>query len=354
MRRLSILALVAGLVFGGGAVWAAPAPGPDIFTVSGVRVDATAESATAARDLAMTQGRPQAWSKLYRRLTATANWGKQPQPDENALLRMVRSFEVGNERRSSTRYLADVTFHFNAAAVRALLRQLNIAYTETRARPALVIPIVAGGGGPDLTSPWTMAWKDPAMQQGLVPFVLPTAVDPQDAELLSRLDLAQADWASLGPIARRHNAAEVIIAIASEDAKTVQMAEISATGRVAASFAYANSSFAADAEAVAEKAYETWKTRTAVNFATRAQIIADVQFDSLEDWAKIRNTLGAVKAVADMDVTGLALHEAEIQLTYFGRPEQLRDALAQQNLTLVNAGGQFTLQLAGKTAANAP
>jgi hypothetical protein len=61
-----------------------------------------------------------------------------------------------------------------------------------------------------------------------------------------------------------------------------------------------------------------------------------------------------VKAVSDMDITGLALHEAEVQLTYFGRPEQLRDALAQQNLSLVNAAGQFTLQLAGKSAANVP
>jgi hypothetical protein len=55
-----------------------------------------------------------------------------------------------------------------------------------------------------------------------------------------------------------------------------------------------------------------------------------------------------------MDVIGLSLHEAEIEVTYFGRPEQLRDALAQQNLQLNNAGGQFTLQLAGRAAADSP
>jgi hypothetical protein len=279
-----------------------------------------------------------------------ANWGKQPQLDANALLRLVRSFEVNNERRSSTRYLADVTYHFNAAAVRGLLRQSGVPYTETRARPALVIPVV-GGVAADAMSPWTVAWKDPGLQQGLVPFVLPV---PEDMDVLSRPDLAQADWAALAPLARRHNTAEVVLAIASEDAKTVQMIEISATARVTASFAYANSTFPADAEAIADKVTDTWKTRAAVSFATRARLTADVQFDSLGDWAKIRNQLGAVKAVSDLDVTGLALHEAEIQLTYSGRPEQLRDALAQQNLSLVNAAGQFTLQLAGKSAANQP
>jgi hypothetical protein len=335
-----------------GPVQAAPSTLPDLFTVNGIKVDATAESATAARDRAMAEGRPEAWTKLYRRLTATANWSKQPKLDENAVLRLVRSFEVSNERRSTTRYLADVSYRFNPAAVRALLRQSGIAYTETRSRPALVIPVVAGASAFDTMSAWAMAWKEPALQQGLVPFVLPAA-DDQDMEILSRPDLLQADWASLAPLARRYNATEVIIAVASDDAKTVQMVELSATSRIAASYAYANSSFGADAEAVAERAYETWKTRSAVNFATRAQLTADVQFDSLDDWSKIRKQLGAVKAVADMDVMGLALHEAEIQLVYFGRPEQLRDALAQQNLTLGTGGGQYTLQLAGKSASNA-
>jgi hypothetical protein len=55
-----------------------------------------------------------------------------------------------------------------------------------------------------------------------------------------------------------------------------------------------------------------------------------------------------------MDVLGLSLHEAEVELSYSGRPEQLRDALAQQDLSLVNAEGQYTLQLAGRSASNAP
>src|SRR5258708_24646138 len=182
MSRFWLLVLLAALA-GGTPAMAAPAP--DLFTVSGVKVDAIAESATAARDLAMIQGRPPAWTKLYRRLTAASQWGKQPQLDDNALLRLIRSFEVAGERRSTTRYLADVIFHFNPVAVRALLRQSNIAYTDTRSRPALVIPVTAGKPGFDPMSPWAMAWNDPVLRQGLVPFVMPLAQEPE-AALLSR------------------------------------------------------------------------------------------------------------------------------------------------------------------------
>jgi len=353
MSRLSILVLLAGLFLGSAAAEAAPAPLPDLFTVTGIKVDASAESATAARDLAMAQARPLGWTALFRRFTASANWGKQPQLDDSALLRLIRSIEVANERRSTTRYLAEVTLHFNANAVRAAFRQSGAAYTETRSRPVLIVPVIEGASGFDPMSPWAMAWNDPSLQQGLVPFVLPSG-DADDAALLSRPDLAQIDWTALAPLVRRYNAGGVILAIASDDAKTVQMIEISATARTPASFAYAQSTFAADAEAIAGRAYESWKTRNAVNYGTRGRLTADVQFDSLDDWGKIRAQLGAVRAVAGLDVRGLALHEAEIEVTYFGGPEQLKDALAQQNLDLSNARGQFTLQLAGKPAAGPP
>jgi hypothetical protein len=320
----------------------------DLFTVTGIKVDATAESASIARDLAMAQGRPQAWTELFHRLAAPAAWPRQPDLQGNALLRLIRGYEVVNERRSTTRYLADVTVHFNPAAVRRALRQANIPFTEARAHPALVIPLLAGTPGFDPMSPWAKAWSAPALQSGLVPTILPT--DGSDIPA----DLAQADWAALEGLAKRYDAGQIVVATASADAKTVQVVQISPTGRAAYSFAYANTTFDNDAAAVADRLNDAWKTRSAVDFALRGHLTADVQFDSLADWAKIRSSLGAVKAVAGLDVVGLALHEAQVDLTYFGRPEQLRDAIAQQNLALAGTGGNYTLQIGASTAANTP
>ncbi len=361
MLRPGIVILLAGLGLGAPVAEGATAPAPvapaasaaqpvDLFTVANVKVDATAESATAARDLAMSQGRSLAWTKLYRRFTASTLWGRASAVPEAQLQRLMRSFEVANERRSTTRYLAEVTFHFNPAAVRAFLRQSGIAFTETRSRPALVIPIVAGSTF-DPMSPWASAWSEPSLHQGLVPFVVPQA-DTPDLAILMRPDLLQVDWAGFGPMARRYGATSVVLAVASEDAKSVQVIQLSAAGRVASTLAYAQSSFPADAEAVAEKAAEAWKTRAAVNYGQTARIVADVNFDSAEEWTKIRTQLAAVRAISNVEIVGMALHEAEIGVTYFGRPEQLHDALAQQNLDLGNNAGKYTLQLAGATAAN--
>src|SRR5690242_19935283 len=140
MRRLLVLAFALAAVTFAASADAAPAPAPapapagpqvgDLYTVNTVRVDATAESAQTARDAAMAQGRPQAWTRIFRRLTPQSQWARQPRLADAQLFRLIRSFEVAGERRSTTRYLADVTFHFNPVAVRQTLRQAGISFTE--------------------------------------------------------------------------------------------------------------------------------------------------------------------------------------------------------------------------------
>jgi len=366
MSRSLLFALAAAFVFAAAPAYSAAAPRPaapapaaaaitqpaNLFAVNGVKIDATADSAINARDLAMAQGRAQAFTKLFRRLTATALWSKQPQLMDAQLQRLVLNVIVNNERRSTTRYLADVGYNFNPNAVRNLLRQSGIAFTETRSRPAIVIPII-GESRLDWMGPWARVWSDASYRQGLVPMILPEA-DAANLEFLSRTDLIMLDWTGFSPLVRRYNASEIVVAISSQDGKTVQAIEVTPAGRSASSFAYANPNLPGIADAITDKVAEGWKTRASVDYGTRARITADVTFENLEQWAKIRASLGAVRAVSDMEVVGLARNEAEIDLEYFGRIEQLRDALAQQNLTLAISPEGYTLQLRGSTADSTP
>ena len=276
----------------------------------------------------MAQGRPLAWSKLFRRFTVQGLSGSQPQLADNQLLGLILSVEVGNERRSTTRYLADVIFHFNPAAVRQLLRTSDIAFAEARSEPVLVIPLTTGQSGFDPKSAWAIAWANPSLQQSLVLVVL----KGDASDLPMPADLTQLDWAALAPMARRYSARQIILAIASEDAKTVQMIEVSATGR--SSFAFTQSTFAANAKAIAEKAANAWRQSidrpgrnepepdSIVDDGARTRLTANVRFDTVNDWAKLRARLGAMKSITEIEIVGLSLHEAQIDLTYIGQMEQ--------------------------------
>ena len=132
MRTVLIAVLFATLGFYSAAEAAASTPPPvGRFAISGVKVDATAASPREARDLAMAQGRALAWSKLFRSFTERGVLGTEPRLVDNELLGLILRTDANNERRNTTRYVADVTFHFNPVAVEKLLRKYNALSTET-------------------------------------------------------------------------------------------------------------------------------------------------------------------------------------------------------------------------------
>jgi hypothetical protein len=115
---------------------AAPA---DPYTVT-VPVDATAGSATAARETARADGERRAYQILLQRLVSPADVARLPPANDAMLNDIVLGFEVANEHSSPVRYLADYTFHFRPDAVRRLLGQAHIT-------PVAVAPTAGASSG---------------------------------------------------------------------------------------------------------------------------------------------------------------------------------------------------------------
>ena len=129
-----------------------------------VKVDATAENAAAARELARIDGQRRALALVIEQLSGSPEGAKLPKLDDKAITDMVESFEVANERMSAVHYLADYTFHFRPAKVRRLVRVVDTtsgeasskpsseanakpAATEVPAKPVVVLPVYRMGRG---------------------------------------------------------------------------------------------------------------------------------------------------------------------------------------------------------------
>lgn len=353
MFRMLIPVLLASLGFASAAYGAAPpiGAGDELFTISGIKVEATADSPRVARDLAMAQGRSLAWSKMLSRLTDESQGPISPRFTDKQLLGLIRSVKANNERHNTRRYLADLVFSFNPSAVRQLLRKSNIEFIDTRAEPALVIPLTAGTDGFDPKSPWAMAWADPALRQGLVPMVV---AEGGAIGLPMPKNLTQLDWDALEPMADRYGAGEVIVAIASGDAKTIQTIAVSPLGRTTTSFAFAQSTFADSVNAVVEEAAEEWKQSVArlakelpplTGEPPRNHLMVNVQFGTPRDFDALRARLSNVDSVSEVDVIELTPDEARIDLIYVGEMEALERSLARQYLELSDDGYEYWLDL---------
>ena len=136
---LAVVATAALMFVQFGPASAQPA---DLWTVSNITVDATGASPSAAKEAALSKGRQRAWTEVFRRVTPSSQWQAQPPIADAELEPMVKSFDISNEKHSSTRYLATVTFVFSPVAVRAALRKTGTQFSESTAKPVLVVAMV--------------------------------------------------------------------------------------------------------------------------------------------------------------------------------------------------------------------
>jgi len=332
----------------------------DPFTVSNVPVDATAASASVAENNAINQGRGRAWETLYRRLTKQQDWGRQPPLDDLTLQRMVKNYVVNNERRSTTRYVASVSYVFNPDAVRRLLRTQNIAYIDIDAKPVLVIPM-APGYSP--RSAWTQLWNQSRFATGAVPLVVPVG-DAIDAQALGALNFATAQWQDVEPAASRVHATDAFLAQATAGRGNITVA-LKRLGPGAATpipnvvvpihpGESAQQAYGAAADAAAASITEIWKAHSAVDFNKRFKLVADVRIASLSDWGQLMQRLATVPVIQDVQVMAMNVGAARIAITYVGTPEQLQALAAQSNIDLSNSGGGWQLAMQAPVPAPMP
>ena len=315
-----------------------------LYTVGGVHVDATAASSGEALNEAIAQGRAKAFQILFRRLTRQADWARQPPLDGPGLLRLSRGTNITNERRSTTRYTADVTYMFNPTAVQRTLRAAQISFSQVQARPILLIPMSPGVGH----GPWAGALMQPAFRDSQVPF---SVLAPEDEGSVTALNFDSAGWNDVSAVAAKNHVSEVALVQAvyaggkmTVNVRRLGLGEPPAKASVDVPVQQTvGTTYPAAAQAAVRTIEDMWKTRSAIDFSQRGRLTADVRIASLAQWGEIQSSLAGVSNVTSMNVTAMDMGYARVNLTYQGGIEQLREAFAGAGLSLSNRGGQWTL-----------
>ncbi|HEX6956524.1 MAG TPA: DUF2066 domain-containing protein [Ferrovibrio sp.] len=318
-------------------------------------VDASADSAAAARPLAIADGQRRAFSQLMRRLTLPEDYGRLPRPTEALLNQTVAGFEIDEERTSATRYIGKITVNFRADAVRRLLQDARLPYSETVSRPVLLIPVWQAPAGEKLweaDNPWRDAWQSRPDGDGLVP--LGVAPPSDSAPSLDRL-LANSE--DLRGFARQQGFEDVLMVSATlkqQDPGNVRI-EIYPYHVGGAEFLDRLTTFTSTGgtqeEALLSAAMELsrriearWKERTVIDPEKQGQLSAAALFTSLAEWNKLRSALAAVPVVRKVKVLRLSHHDAQLLIAFYGEPNQLAVALAQRDVQLEQNGGFWELR----------
>ncbi len=353
------------LLLGAAAALAAPAAaqsGYDVFTVGPVPVDVTAANANAARDQALIEGERRGFQTLLERLTLPAGRSRVPPLSNAQLTDLVQGFEVGSERRSGVRYIAQYSFRFRPDAVRQLLTGAGISFAETPSKPLLVLPVLREEGGPtvlwDDPNPWRDAWSHVKLPIGLVPLVIPLG-EIDDVQAIDAESAIRGDDARLGAISQRYQGADVLVSQATllhgilhaVNVQTTRYSPGNPAGQQSWSIAVSANAGESDADIMARgitltmaRIEEAWKVANILDPRQSGTLVVRVPTATLEDWVAVRDRLARIPAVRASQLITLDRDGARVEIRYLGDPAQLRLALAQRNLELSGADPDWVLQ----------
>jgi hypothetical protein len=319
----------------------------EVFAVNGVAVDATAANAAAAQVAALADGRAKAFDQLVRRLALPEDLAVRgvPRPTAAQLEGLISGVDVANERRSTVRYLADVSVRFDPSRVRTLLRQSNLRFVETRT-PAVLTIAQSSGGTPAVSERWRNAWKNSGYRDALVPLV-----PGPDAPV------GQPDWARVETAAVSAGATTALFVTArfAPESTVVEVIEIGPRGLrrdrglvtippIAGDADYSRAINAAVQE-ISSRLQNDWKVTALSRSGERGRVQLTARYDTLDQWFRIRSFLAASSLASDIRTDAVARDGALLSIRTAGTVEQLREDLEQRGLRLTEENGGLVARL---------
>jgi hypothetical protein len=396
---LRLMTACALLLLGAVAMRAGPAPAQesDEAYSATVKVDATADSAAAAREVARIDGQRRALAAVIDRLSGASEPGKAPKLDDKAITDMVASFEVANEHMSAVRYVADYTFHFRPSKVRRLVRVVETPPAdngsksppdkspgdkgasdsggkspaeggkppvESANRAIVVLPVYQDGSTLvlwDDPNAWRAAWSQRPAGSGPGRLVLPLG----DAGDLAAIDAEKAGSGrsdALTAIAQRNQGSEAVVALATARRQDDKVAGLDVTVKryryghlvdtQATSFEAAPGESEADLlKRAAEGTAAEIESGAKRNASAPASLAVTVPITGLGEWVQVRSRLASVSLIRKIDLLSLSRQEARIEVKYVGSQDQLKSSLAEVNLDLGGGDPIWRIQPSGAASA---
>lgn len=404
-RRLSCLFLAAAMAMLAGQAWAQAG-----YTVEGVEVQATASDATTARMKAMEQGETEAFRRLLQRLLPSE---AEAESRANAaaghqISRMVRGYDVRNERLTATSYAARLDVNFDPAQVNAFLRGPQgqsgagtpahtlpggqpSAQPATQPQPArsvgqhmsnlLVLPIWWQDGRSPLLweggNRWREAWN--AAERSDTQFIRLPIGDQSDQMMIDGKQAVQAGFSAFSPIAERYQSSTVIVAQARQtvssgvNALAVTLRTLGRDGQTGEQPLVYEQRSAEEADelmaraaqdiiqrvmytaqqqaamqqaqaAAAQRQQEAEAARDQQGYAPRSRLTVLSRVQQLNDWVVLRRRLLSLPMVEQVDMAAISNQQVDLIVHYRGSHQQLEAAMLQQGLVVQKARNYWVVE----------
>ncbi|WP_419902400.1 DUF2066 domain-containing protein [Kiloniella sp.] len=337
-----------------------------VYTVKDIPIDATAESATDAKKLALSQGYQRAFRALIERVVPQQDHAKVPLLNATDALGYVLDISLSSERSSSVRYIAKMTVRFKESQTRGYFRNTGAALAELISKPVLVLPIQKEGGEASLWSEsnqWRAAWGNLGTTNGLVPLTMPLG----DLEDISSVNAkgALAGDSGLWSLASKYGSNDVFLSVAdiASDGASANLTAVR-TGKFGDGRTYRQKLVKTAEESTLQmlergaislnrSLQQDWKQANLLQFGVERWILVQVPITGLQDWVLINNRLQGVPAINRLNTRSINRNQVDLDIYFSGDERQLSLALAQKDLAMsLNENSNWELRLLNRPASS--
>lgn len=335
----------------------------DVFSVSGVAVDAAADDDVTAKEKGLATAKQEALQRLFRRLSLRSDFDRLPDVKSEDIVPLLRDFSVESEKFGGGRYIASLTVRFRPDRVRTFLRTAKIPFAETASRPIIVLPVFKRLGSTllwDDPNPWFLAWSQIKLPDGLLPLILPVG-DLSDVTVISAEQAEKRNTVKLQEVADKYKAAGIVVAIAQwrkeslSGKVSLDVTQVSFRTGFDSQTALRQFNATADEEeqgllrrsalAIASDLEEGWKSVNLLTADSKQSLDVSASLPDFQHWLTLQRKLANVSALRNVRLNSLSIKKADMTLDFVGNSSQLKVALAQQDINLVFASGSWQLQL---------
>ena len=374
-REASLLILLPLFSFAasfGGAAQAADG----LYEVAKLSVDTTAEDAVAARAMGMAEAQMRAVKIVVQRLVPLSAQERLPELSEEDVENMVNGVSIRKEENSTTRYIATLDVSVNERAIKQLLQDQGIPYSEERAPSISILPLVIAGGsvkgeGGDV---WRQAWEDLDLSHSMTPA---TILRPRpDLGLETVKSVLAGDAQALASMQGDYGYGPLVIAVGEAGdgtfvtrlagADSVGIINFGRSDKLGGDAKAAARSAAATAFAIIENRWKVTQSGEAPTTEVKYEegtagapdagaasppkgevprnVVAQVEFSGLKDWQDIRGRLMNVAGIQALEVNSLSARAASITFDYAGSLWRLQAELGQNGFLFDERDGTFVLR----------
>jgi hypothetical protein len=324
----------------------------NVFAVSGVRVDETAENASAAQQAGFAAAQRLGFGRLVRRLSVPSELAQGGVPDVAGpdLDRLVLSVDVEDERRSGTRYIGRLTVRFDPSGVRTLMHARNLTVVDTRTAPVLVAPVTIEGTPADTSALWRQVWEEGGFEQELAPLT------PAPAGLGGA-----PNWDVAAPYAQTAAAASALFATlrvqgATAAATLVEVAPNGVRrdrGEVLASLGGGDAvslrnALASLADQASQRIQSEWKARIATGGGQRGRVSASALYADQREWEAIKQALegAAATSISEIRIEAVGRQGALVSFSFVGDRPGLAAELQRRGVLIEDSAMGPVLRIA--------